>query len=101
MLLIFQYVKSDEAVRIVARTGRKRLHKIGTAKRIPTIREPEKASDSCEDNANTKSGEAPDLPTWKDPKTLLTNKGIGFIRIKAHAWLEERHRLDTDKAKNN
>ena len=45
------------------RTGRKRLHKIGTAKRIPTIREPEKASDSCEDNANTKSGEAPDLPT--------------------------------------
>lgn len=63
MLLIFQYVKSDEAVRIVARTGRKRLHKIGTAKRIPTIREPEKASDSCEDNANTKSGEAPDLPT--------------------------------------
>ena len=28
---IFQYVKSDEAVRIVARTGRKWLHKIGTA----------------------------------------------------------------------
>ena len=50
-------------MRIVARTGRKWLHKIGTAKRIPTIREPEKASDSCEDNANTKSGEAPDLPT--------------------------------------
>ena len=31
MLLIFQYVKSDEAVRIVAHTGRKWLHKIGTA----------------------------------------------------------------------